>query len=208
MRKILSYFLLAFLLVVVFFVIAGSRKAALMSEINKRSMALHADTTNVSEFDSKLYEIAYSLPVGAEKVGLWLEAVLAKKFETFTSQSQMISNDLAKQLEGWPINYTVELDLSGSDTEGETIVLLGDLAAAEWIDLSRTRADQAALLHIIGNAPNLEKLQLSKTAIQWSPELVDAVLKHPKLLSVEIDKESIEVSDYNRLQQGLAKRGL
>lgn len=203
MKKALFFIGFAILAVGAFFIITGSHKASVMEEISTNSMQLLADTSAITDFDAKLYDIAYSLPVGSEKVGLWLEAVISKKFETFSTQSQLLTPELAKKLQGWPIDYTVEIDLSGSDTAAETMLLLGDLSEAEWIDLSRTQVNASTLEAILERAPKLQKLQLNETAIEWVPKLVDLLLAHPQLIEVEVD--ALEGEELQRLNQGLAQ---
>lgn len=205
MKKALTFIVLALLAVCIFFIIVGSYKAAIMQDIADNSMELRTDSSAISNLEAKLYEIAYSLPIGAEKCGLWLEALLSRKFETFSSQSQLLDPALAEKLAGWPIEKTMEIDLSGSDTGAETMLLLGELPAAEWIDLSRTKVDSKTLLQLLERAPQLQKLQLNETSIKWNPALVDALIGHPNLLKVEVDSSALGVEESTRLKDGLGQ---
>lgn len=206
MKKVLHAILLIFLGICTYFIIAGVIKASLMKELSNKGMMLQSDTTNAGGLEAKLYEIAYSIPVISEPIGLWTEAVVARRFETFSSQSEQLTPQLLKKLRNWPLNYALEIDLSGSETGPELLQQLGELSQVEWIDLSRTKVDEASLLVIIDSAPKLEKLQLNKTNIAWSKSLVDRLLAIPTLKKVELDADGIDPAELQRLQGALGQR--
>ena len=160
-------------------------RASLLHEVSEAKMKLVSDTTNTSNLEAKVYELAYSSPVAAEQIGLWFEALLANEFETFSAKGQKIPADLAKKLSGWPLAKTREIDLSGSPASDETVSSLGKLHLAEWIDLSQTEVTDKVIPLIIEQAPNLKKLQIKNTKILWTPELVDQVLSDSNIEELE-----------------------
>lgn len=206
MKKLFITVLWIFLGVCGYFAVAGGIKAALMKELTTKGMMLQSDTANTGNLAAKVYEIAYSLPGVSEPVGRFAEALLASRYETFSSQSEMLSPALVKKLQNWPLNYTTEIDLSGSETQPEVLQSLGELSQAEWIDLSRTGVDAPSLLVILESAPKLEKLQLNKTNIVWDSDLVEKVLAYPNLKKMELDADSIDPVNLQRLQSVLGER--
>ena len=178
---------------------------SLLNHISDGGMRLQADTTSASDVEAKIYETAYSSPILPNQLGLFAEALVVPRFEAFSAQSQQVSLKLVERLQNWPLDYTIEIDLSGSEAPKEALINLGPLSLAEWIDLSRTDVDEEALRLIIESAPNLEKLQLNNTRIEWNKTLVDYLLTVPKLRNVEIDGDSIDPAEYRRLEEGLKK---
>lgn len=187
-------------------IIFGSIRAALISEIEIREMSLVSDTTNNSDFDAKLYEIAYSSPVASDKIGLWMEAILANDFETFSSNGKIVTERLAGRLSGWPLKKTVEIDLSNSPVTDEEIAKLGSLRSAEWIDLSGTKITEKSVFTLLKKAPKLRKLQIGNTSVSWSPELVDALVGTASLKDLELDENKLDPASLTKLKNGLSAR--
>ncbi|MDF1753508.1 MAG: hypothetical protein P1U89_12090 [Verrucomicrobiales bacterium] len=206
MKKRFPIFIGLLALVCAAFIVTGVVRATLMMEISDAGHMLVSDTGDTSDFDSKLYEIAYSSPVAPEKIGLWLEAVLSKHFETFSANEKPLSPELAGKLRGWPIAKTAEIDLSNSSATDEWLAQLGKLNAADWVDLSGTGITEKGLLTLANNAPQLRKLQLNNTKISWNAELVEALLSIPSLKDVEIDENQIDVTTREKIKSVLEKR--
>jgi len=177
----------------------GSKRAALMVEINDAGMYLVSDTANNSGFKAKLYELAYSSPVAPEKVGLWMEAVLANDFETFSTKGLPLTPELVSKLEGWPLNRARELDFSGSALSDSVILDLGKFPKATWINFSHTKVTEATLEMLSKRAPNIRKLQLNNTPINWSEGLVKELRTLPDLKEVEWNENSLIPDDLDGL---------
>ncbi|MDF1813641.1 MAG: hypothetical protein P1V20_15685 [Verrucomicrobiales bacterium] len=206
MKKKITWIIGILALLCVGFVVSGAMKAAALQKISDAGMSLVVDTANTSDFDAKLYEIAYSSPVAADKIGLWLEAVLAREFETFSTEGKPVTEDVAGILRGWPLSKVVEIDLSGSSTPDKVIAKLDSLKSAEWIDLSGTPVTKETLLALAGKAPNLRKLEVKNTSISWDRELVETLLKTQSLEEVVFDENTANEAVLKQLRDGLAKR--
>ena len=206
MKKLITLTILLIVLICAGFVAFGAMRASVMTAISDDGMMLVSDTTDTSDFDSKLYELAYSSPIASEKIGLWLEAILAKDFETFSANEKAITLEMVTKLKGWPINRAAEIDLSNSQLTDESFAKLGTLSSADWIDLSGTKITAETLAHLPRTAPKLRKLQLKNTSIIWTPTLVTMLLKTLTLREVEIDPNQIDPKTLIELNSALAKR--
>lgn len=207
MKKIALWTIALVAVLSLFVVVRGAMKAALMQEVSDAGMTLLCDTSDISDFEARLYEMAYSSPVAPDSVGLWLEAVLAVRFETFSTNGVELSREMAGRLRGWPLRYVYEMDLSGTPVNDVVFAELGPLDSLEWLDLSGTGVSENIVSLLQEQCPFLMKLQIRNTRILWNTELVDRLLEHPNLEDVEFVREKESLDDkLNRVREELDER--
>lgn len=206
MKKVALWTIALIAVLCLFVVVRGAMKAALMQEVSDAGMTLLCDTSDISDFEARLYEMAYSSPVAPDSIGLWLEAVLAVRFETFSTNGVELTREMAGRLRGWPLRYVYEIDFSGTPVNDVVFSELGPLDSLEWLDLSGTRVSENIVSLLREQCPFLLKLQIRNTRILWNTELVDRLLEHPTLEDVEFVEEEDSLEDkLNRVRDELGE---